>query len=291
VQLAAHTGQTVASAYPLVMLARAEAILGHEEQCRAHVAAAEALTSRTGARAFDSHCALSLGILELAQGRPERVGAQRAGSVRLDEPSSMVLTSAIQAAADTAEAHIRSDALAEASNALAFLEAQAERFGLRWPRAAAARCRGLLAADEFEAEFVTALELFGDDMPFERARTQLCLGMRRRRVRRRASARTVLHEALAYFEAAGAEPWAEQARAELRASGETPAREAGGSLRSLTPQELQVALIVAKGATNRQVGASLFLSEKTVEFHLSNAHRKLGLRSRGELIRRVEGLP
>ena len=77
----------------------------------------------------------------------------------------------------------------------------------------------------------------------------------------------------------------------MRASGETPAHEANGSLRSLTPQELQVALIVAKGATNRQVGASLFLSEKTVEFHLSNTYRKLGLRSRGELIRRVEGLP
>ena len=63
----------------------------------------------------------------------------------------------------------------------------------------------------------------------------------------RAGARTALHEALAYFEAAGAEPWAEQTRAELRASGETAAHEANGSLRSLTPQELQVALIVAKG--------------------------------------------
>ena len=83
---------------------------------------------------------------------------------------------------------------------------------------------------------------------------------------------------------------AEQARAELRASGETPLRHANGSLRSLTPQELQVALNVATGATNREAAASLFLSEKTVEFHLSNAYRKLGVRSRGELIRRVEGL-
>ena len=188
------------------------------------------------------------------------------------------------------EAHIRSGAREEAFRSLAFLELHAERFGLRWPRAAAARCRGLLAAEQFEAEFATALELFGDDMPFDRARTQLALGMRRRRARRRAEARTMLRSALDYFEAAGADPWAEQARAELRASGEAPLHHADGSLRSLTPQELQVALNVATGATNREAAASLFLSEKTVEFHLSNAYRKLGLRSRSELIRRVEGL-
>ncbi len=290
VQLAADTGQSIASAHSLVMLARTEAVLGHEEHCRAHVAAALTLTARTGAHAFDSYGALTLGLLELSHGRPERVAAQRAGSARLDDPSTLVLTSSIQASADVVEAHVRSGARAEAARGLAFLELHAERFGLRWPRAAAARCRGLLVAEPFEAEFATALELFGDDMPFDRARTQLALGMRRRRARRRAEARTMLRAALDYFEAAGADPWAEQARAELRASGATPVHHADGSLRSLTPQELQVALTVAGGATNREAAASLFLSEKTVEFHLSNAYRKLGLRSRSELIRRVEGL-
>lgn len=61
-------------------------------------------------------------------------------------------------------------------------------------------------------------------------------------------------------------------------------------LRSLTPQELQVALAVAHGATNREAAAALFLSPKTVEFHLGNIYRKLGVRSRTELVRRVEGL-
>ena len=65
---------------------------------------------------------------------------------------------------------------------------------------------------------------------------------------------------------------------------------AHGSMRSLTPQELQVALIVATGATNKEVAASLFLSQKTIEFHLTNAYRKLGVRSRVALVRRVEGL-
>jgi DNA-binding CsgD family transcriptional regulator len=127
-------------------------------------------------------------------------------------------------------------------------------------------------------------------MAFERARTQLALGMRRRRSRRRADARAVLREALAYFERSGAEPWARQAQAELRATGEMPPRDNAGGLRPLTPQELQVALTVAQGATNREAAAALFLSPKTVEFHLGNTYRKLGVRSRAELVRRVEGL-
>jgi DNA-binding NarL/FixJ family response regulator len=115
--------------------------------------------------------------------------------------------------------------------------------------------------------------------------------MRRRRAHQRSSARAALGAALAYFESCGAEPWAEQARSELRASGEAAERRVNGSLSALTPQELQVALVVAKGTTNREAAASLFLSEKTVEFHLSNTYRKLGVRSRAELVRRVEGLP
>jgi DNA-binding CsgD family transcriptional regulator len=95
---------------------------------------------------------------------------------------------------------------------------------------------------------------------------------------------------VAYFERGGAEPWAREARAELVATGGAPPRDAGGGLRSLTPHELQVALAVARGATNREAAAALFLSPKTVEFHLGNIYRKLGVRSRTELVRRVEGL-
>ena len=100
----------------------------------------------------------------------------------------------------------------------------------------------------------------------------------------------MLHEALARFEALGADLWAEQARAELRATGETPAPSPGGSLLRLTPQELQVALIVAGGATNKEAGAALFISPKTVEFHLGHVYGKLGVRSRTELVPRVAAL-
>ncbi len=139
-----------------------------------------------------------------------------------------------------------------------------------------------------------ALALIGGTLgswhPFERARTLHALGMRRRRSRRRADAREALHETLAYYERAGAQPWAAQARAELVATGVMPSPDNADGLQSLTAQDLQVALIVARGISNREAAAALFLSPKTVEFHLGNIYRKLGLRSRAGLVRRVEGL-
>jgi DNA-binding CsgD family transcriptional regulator len=151
--------------------------------------------------------------------------------------------------------------------------------------AAAARCRGLLAAEDgFEAEFEKALDLHGAaQMPFECARTELCLGECLRRARRRADARAPLRSALETFERLGASPWAERARSELAASGETARRRDPYAAEELTPQELQVALVVARGATNREAGASLFLSPKTIEAHLGRVYRKLNVRSRTEL--------
>ena len=291
VQLAADTGQTIASAHSLVMLARTEAVLGHEEQCRAHVAATLTLTARTGARAFDSYWGADP---RAARALPRTPGArrrQRAGSARLDEPSSLVLTSAIQASAEVSRrtsaaaqsrrppARLRSSNSTPSASVCAGPAPRPPVAAGCWPRSSSRRSSPRRSSCSATTCRSTA--------PARNCRSGCAAAARARR----AGARTVLRPALDYFEAAGAEPWAEQARAELRASGETPLRHANGSLRSLTPQELQVALIVAKGATNREAAASLFLSEKTVEFHLSNAYRKLGLRSRGELIRRVEGLP
>ena len=84
----------------------------------------------------------------------------------------------------------------------------------------------------------------------------------------------------------GADAWADRVRAELRASGETLRRRKSWEEEALTPQELQISLHVARGMTNREVGAALFLSHKTIEFHLSRIYRKLKMHSRAELIRR-----
>jgi DNA-binding NarL/FixJ family response regulator len=105
-----------------------------------------------------------------------------------------------------------------------------------------------------------------------------------RRGRRRVDARTYLRAALEVFEDVGAEPWAERARQELRASGETARKRDVSTLENLTPQELQSARLVAQGLSNRDVAERLFVSPRTVEYHLSNVYSKLGVRSRGELM-------
>jgi DNA-binding CsgD family transcriptional regulator len=227
--------------------------------------------------------------LELSQGHADRAVMHLTDCV--PHRTGILLLTVTQWAADLVEAQIRSGAETDAKRSLARLEDTGRRTGLRWVNAGAARGRGMLAGeDRDEQEFALALALCGEEMGFERARTQLALGRRGRRSRQRAHARAALHEALAYFDRNGAEPWPEEVRAELRASGEMPSRDPAGSLRSLTAQELQVALIVAQGITNREAASALFLSPKTVEFHLGSTYRKLSVRSRAGLVRRIEGL-
>ena len=120
--------------------------------------------------------------------------------------------------------------------------------------------------------------------PFERARTELCYGESLRRSKRRSEARELLRSALATFEELGAKPWADRARAELRASGER-ARRRTAPLDTLTAQERVVAQLVGDGLKNREAAARLFVSEKTIEYHLANVYRKLGVRSRVGLAR------
>ena len=113
----------------------------------------------------------------------------------------------------------------------------------------------------------------------------LAWGMRLHRARRRIAARERLREAHAAFERLGAEPWAQRTLAELHAAGGRRARAVERD--ELTAQEVRVARAVARGATNREVAAELFLSPKTIEFHLRLIYRKLGVRSRTQLARLV----
>ena len=103
--------------------------------------------------------------------------------------------------------------------------------------------------------------------------------------RGRGDARTHLREALETFQRLGAAPWAERAEAELRATGETARRRDPSTLSQLTPQELQIVRLVSEGGTNREIGAQLFLSRRTIDYHLRNVFVKLGVSSRAELIR------
>ncbi|WP_229891266.1 helix-turn-helix transcriptional regulator [Streptomyces lavendofoliae] len=152
-----------------------------------------------------------------------------------------------------------------------------------------ARCRALLAPPS-EAEALYAYALTGHERAggdFERARTLLLYGKWLRRRRRPREARGRLKDALYAFERSGATVWAEQTRAELRATGGTAARETAAPLAGLTPQQLRIARCVAEGATNREVALRLSISPRTVDHHLRNVFALLGVRSRVELSRLV----
>jgi DNA-binding CsgD family transcriptional regulator len=120
--------------------------------------------------------------------------------------------------------------------------------------------------------------------PFERAQTHLALGETQRRAKQKRPARESLQAALAIFEELGAALWAEKARAGLRRLGGRPR-----GLGELTPTEERVAALVGEGRTNREVAAALYITERTVEGHLTRIYAKLGLRSRAQLARRGLG--
>jgi DNA-binding CsgD family transcriptional regulator len=187
------------------------------------------------------------------------------------------------------EALARVGRSADAAPHLTRFEQQAQATGSAWASASSARCRGILAPEpEAASAFETALES-NDQEPsgFERARTELCYGESLRRAGQRRRAREQLHAALADFERAGAERWVERCRSELRASGEHIHRRDPTITERLTPQELQIALVVAEGLTNRDAASRLFLSPKTIEFHLTRIYRKLEIHSRSELVRQM----
>ena len=119
--------------------------------------------------------------------------------------------------------------------------------------------------------------------PFQEARTRLLHGELLRR--RCAGARAELTAALSLFERLGAGPWSVQAGNELRATGVTARPRSELRPEQLTPQELRIALAIAEGATNVEAAAELFVSAKTVEYRLSSVYRKLGIRSRTQLVR------
>ncbi|MEV0187013.1 AAA family ATPase [Kitasatospora purpeofusca] len=153
--------------------------------------------------------------------------------------------------------------------------------------ALAARCRALTADDEEAEEFFLAAAAHGERAGggLELARTRLLHGEWLRRRRRRSDARRVLREALEGFEKAGARPWAERARAELRGTGEVidATSATGVPLGRLTPQEREVVRLAAAGRSNREIAAQLFLSPRTVGHHLYRAFPKLGVASRDQL--------
>jgi len=270
----------------LLVLAAITSKRGAERECRSYAAELEGPLKEAGLRGYRVWLRQSLGLLELGLGRLDEAAHElEAAASGLEELG--IHSRVIVPRSELVEAYARAGRNEEAAAALAgagkSLECQSP-VGL----AGVARGRGLLASDdEFEACFEEAFAKHErSDDRWALARTQLAFGERLRRAARRVEAREQLRLALAAFEEMGAEAWVERTRAELRATGAKVRRRQAWEAEELTPQELQIALHVARGMTNREAGAALFLSHKTIEFHLGRIYRKLNMSSRGELIRR-----
>jgi DNA-binding CsgD family transcriptional regulator len=289
VALAEETGWRTELPNSLVVLATIEAGMGRSESCQTHAARAVTLSKQAGVTVVEAHAAIALALLELGSGNAAAAVRHLdfvrafAASHGLGDP---VL---LNWAGDLVEALERAGDSDRARMVCKVVTAEAEQTQRPTQLAVAARCRGLLAERQ-EAVQDAFAEAFAwharSAQPFQEARTRLQYGELLRRSRQRAEARAELRAALDVFERLGAEPWAARARGELRVTGITvrPRSDPTHQWR-LTPQELKVALVVADGATNAEAAAQLFLSAKTVEYHLSAVYRKLGIRSRTQLVR------
>jgi DNA-binding CsgD family transcriptional regulator len=288
VDLAEQIGQPLQLADNLVALARVEAALGRETDCRAHVTQAFATVDTTAYLGLHAEGRAALGQLALGLDRVDEAISQLEhvatilANGQVSEPGVL-----LPWAADLIQAYVHAGRRVDGERELAAFEQRSRAAGRKGALALCARCRGLLASeDEYDACFEEALELGEQiDAPLERFRTELCYAERLRRSKRRGTARDRLRRALEAFDPLGETLWAPRARAELAAAGARMGRQTPRPADQLTPQELRIALAVAEGATNREVAARLFLSPKTVEFHLGNVYRRLGIRSRRDLIR------
>jgi DNA-binding CsgD family transcriptional regulator len=282
--LARETGQLTDLGTALARLAWLEARQGRSQQSRLHADEALRLSREMGLGQPEWWAMAALGELELTLGRAE------AALARFEELRALLRSRGIGdpdpcPAPELVEIYLRLGRGPEAAKLAEEFSRDASAKAQPWALARAARCRGLIAAEgESDPHFETALALHAQTADaFETARTHLAYGARLRRERQRVRAREQLRAAIDVFDRLGADPWSEIARAELAATGETARRRDVSTLNDLTPQELQIALSLAEGRTTRETAAALFLSPKTIEYHLRSVYRKLDIGSRSEL--------
>jgi DNA-binding CsgD family transcriptional regulator len=247
-------------------------------------AEAAALFERLGDVWISVWMAASVALLELSRGQADAAWEACEPLTVLLEHQGIAEPVPAFFLPDALEALIAVGGLERAEPLIDALEDRGRVLDRPWALATGARCRGLLlaargdiigAAAALERAEVEHQRL---DMPFELARTLLATGVVERRARRRARAKKSFERAFEIFDRLGAKLWAERAEQEL---GRVGLRRASGN--ELTAAERRVAELAARGLTNRQVAAALFISPKTVEANLTRIYRKLGIASRAEL--------
>lgn len=219
-------------------------------------------------------------LIHTASGRYEQARLEALLVFERDEP--FVST---WAAPEVVEAAARSGRPEKAARALEHTRALSVATGSSWAAGIHERCAALLAEDDLAEEHfrVSIRHLEASGMRLDLARTQLVYGEWLRRQKRRVDARHPLRRALATFDAIGAGAFTTRASLELRASGEQARRRTPDTMIAFTDRERQIAELASEGHSNPAIGQLLYISSRTVEYHLHNVFSKLGITSRAQL--------
>jgi DNA-binding CsgD family transcriptional regulator len=261
------------------------AIRGRKEEARALIEAAGADLAARGEGSGVSAAMWAAAVLGNGLGRyADALGAARQASRYPDE-----FGLAAWSRVELIEAAARTGQPGQAACALRSLAEATSASGTDWALGIQARSRALLTEGAAaEEHYQVAIERLGRTrVRLDLARAHLLYGEWLRRENRRADAREQLRSAHQMLQAMGAEGFAERARRELMATGETVRKRSVKTAAVLTAQELQISLRAREGRTNTEIGAELFLSPRTVEWHLRKVFGKLGITSRRELDRAI----
>lgn len=283
VRFAEETGGTLWIAAATIVKARLAGMMGNLDQSQAYAAQAERLVVSVGA-------SFLLAMLQIARGTAA-IGAGRHWEAyehlrRLFIPADPAFNSGLQffGLADFVEAAVFSGHAEMAEEVIEEMQRVAGPSPVPWVETMLSYGKALLATPaEAEQFYLQGLGPCAGKWPFLRGRLLLAYGIWLRRQRRSADARAPLREARDIFDALSALPWSERAREELRASGEASRKRTEYVWETLTPQELHIAQLAAEGLSNKEIGARLYLSHRTVGYHLHRIFAKTGVTSRSGL--------
>lgn len=278
-----ETGQTVWVAASAIVQAILAGRRGYFDTAEAHAAQAERFLLSPGTNFWRALLQNARGIIALGADRPAEAYEHLH---RMLTPDDSAFNASMQfyCLADYVEAALACGQEVAAAAAVEDVERRAGSVAAPWVRMVLSYCKALLAPPDraekcFEDAFLTDIKTW----PFRHGCCLLAYGTWLRRQRRSVDARAPLRNARDIFDALGAGPWSERARRELRAAGEVSRPREGRMLDELTPQELQIAELAASGLSNKEIGARLYLSHRTVGYHLYRIFPKLGITARSGL--------
>jgi DNA-binding CsgD family transcriptional regulator len=283
IRFAEETGSIVWTAAATIVKAKVAGMQGNLEQSEAHAAHAERLVLTSGASFLLAMLQMARGIAAISAGRHSEAFEHLQ---RLFAPADPAFNAGLQffALADFVEAAVYSDHLQDARSVIDDMERVSAPAPVPWVETMLSYGKALVAVNE-EAEryFLEGLGPAAKNWPFLRGRLLLAYGAWLRRQRRATDARAPLRQSRDIFDALGASPWSDRAREELRAAGEASMRRTAQVWENLTPQELHIAQLAAQGHSNKVIGARLYLSHRTVGYHLQRVFSKIGITSRSGL--------